>query len=150
MAAVVPALTGAAVLGYIGSIIGIPAGFLGIFNFFEGHIPKAQHPHTVMRIGLALNGPVEMEFDGNAPDVRLWNEFAEFLGMSVGDKKSIEDGGFKDIKIEQENTQQPTYAVLSANYDAVCIAYLSFTWPDDQHYGWVGNWGATCDYPWSV
>ena len=148
MAAVGALAATAVVVGLVSAAVGIPASNLGIYSFIENHIPHATPPHSVIRVAIALNESPEMHSDGNAPDIRLWNEYGEFLGMNE-DGTIIEDGGYKDIEINQ-NTNQPTYVLLSANKDAICLAYILLTWPDAQTYGWIGNWGHGCNKPWSA
>ena len=139
----------AAELGIFASILGIEASMLGFLSFALNQLPQPIFTHSVMRVAVGMNGNGFAESEGEEPDIRLWNDFGEFLGMNLGDKETITDGHFKDIYIG-ENGQQPTYALLTANSNAICITYLALVWPDDAKYGWVGNWGYTCGRQWSV
>lgn len=103
---------------------------------------------SAMRVAVALTsetGPFHA--GGDCPDIRLWDESGEKLGEKMN-PGWIEDGDFRDVVIDQLGKHQPTYALLSANKNGMCIAYLQQTWPDQQEYVWIGNWGETCGYPW--
>ncbi|KAK0744364.1 hypothetical protein B0T21DRAFT_357705 [Apiosordaria backusii] len=71
---------------------------------------------------------------GDLPDVRL------FVG----------DGSTGEIKIDHkdDNGQQATYALFTANDNAICVASASITWPNGDEYGWVGDWGRECGGSW--
>lgn len=130
----------------LGDVLGNTAAFVGIYGFNEAHTTEG--PHSVARVAVALNDFAGMDADGDGPDIRLWDDYGNFLGMEA-DPGHIKAGNFKDIHIDQKgSTAQPTYALISANNNAICIAYLLLTWPDNQNYGWVGNWGHTCGQPW--
>ena len=139
----------AEVLGVIASIVGLHASMLGFITFFANELPQPIQPFAVVRVGVGMNGNGLLESDGEEPDIRLWNNYGGYLGTNIGDKELIHDGSYKDINIP-ENGQQPTYALLTANNNAVCVAYITQTWPAGQNYGWVGNWGRECDKPWYV
>ncbi|KPM38675.1 hypothetical protein AK830_g7877 [Neonectria ditissima] len=87
---------------------------------------------SVIKIGIGLDTKNGLNnAGGDLPDVRLFNEDGDFLGMSA-DPGDIDDGSTKEISIDHDgdNGQQATYALFSANDDAICIAYASITWPD--------------------
>lgn len=133
------------------SSIGVVDGVITMFNFVQNHIPTvAEKESSTIRVAVGINvDAVGHTSGGDAPDVRLYNEEGALIGknMQAGD---IGGGSFKDIDVAQEDKQQPTYALLTGNKDAVCIAYLSQVWPDGQPYGWVGSWGRECGVPWYV
>ncbi|KAK4677392.1 hypothetical protein QC764_405770 [Podospora pseudoanserina] len=41
-----------------------------------------------------------------------------------------------------------TYALFTANDNAICVASASITWPNGDQYGWVGDWGRECGGSW--
>lgn len=93
---------------------------------------------------------------GHLPTVRLWNEALEFLGWNSkptkvqggGDK--IEDGTSAHFLVNHDanNAQQAAYTLFSAREDSICIAYAGILWPDDNEYGWLGDWGKACGHKW--
>ena len=135
------------------SSIGAVGLVLTVFNFLATSIPSVGFywpaVTSVMRVAVALNSFDGMNADGDAPDVRLWTENGHFTGIT-SDPGHIPEGAFKDIGITHTgyNTQQPAYALLSANNNAICVAYAQQTWPDGQTRAWLGNWGRTCEQEW--
>ena len=134
---------------YASGALGNTAAVLGIWSFAEIHLPgiKRKTPTSRMRVVVGLSGSEQKDTAGDCPDIRLWGETFNFLGMEA-DPGFISEGGYIDVIIDQKTTEQPTYALLSGNKNGVCIAYLLQTWPDEQKYGWVGNWGRACGQPW--
>lgn len=102
------------------------------------------------QVGLDSDGGLT-NAGGDIPDIRLFNEVGEFLGGRY-DPGYIEDGTTgSDVKVTQKSEQQTTYALFSANDDAVCLAYISIVWPDEQKHGWLGSWGRQlCHHIWQA
>ncbi|KAG9239589.1 hypothetical protein BJ875DRAFT_514773 [Amylocarpus encephaloides] len=131
-----------AALGVVG-VIGLLGSALSIFQFGRDNFPKKESStstvsHATIRIQVGLDTKDGLSnAGGDYPDVRIFNEGGEFIGSKY-DTGKIKNGGFTDLKVDVKG-QQPTYSLFSANNDAVCIAYISQTWPDGQQYGWLGN-----------
>ncbi|KAI1089875.1 hypothetical protein F5B19DRAFT_353518 [Rostrohypoxylon terebratum] len=139
-------MAAAAVVGAIGLI----SKALGIVQFGIDNFPKSKSVDAVVRITTGLDTPGGLQnAGGSLPDVRLFNEAGDFLGLTA-DPGKIQNGGFADITISQKgkNTQQATYALFSANNDAICIAYATITLPNQDKYSWVGDWGRQCGAKW--
>ena len=117
----------------------------GIDNFAE---PETVGSTIRIAVGLDTKGGLS-NAGGDLPDVRLWNEAGDFLGMRV-DPGEVTSGGFADITIphDGDSTQQAAYTLFSANDNAICIAYASITWPSGDKYSWIGDWGHMCGYSW--
>lgn len=130
-------------------VIGFIADILGILGFLQSNFASSPDAITSkFRIGLALDGTRGLSnAGGNLPDVRVWNEVGGFLGAHY-DPGNCGSGVACDVEVEQSVAQQPTYVLFSANDDAVCIAYMSATWPDEQKLGWLGSWGKACGASW--
>ena len=134
----------------VSSSIGVIDGVIEMFSFVQSHFPTTEKKASTLRVAVGINvDAVSHTSGGDAPDVRLYNEEGALLGKNTqaGD---IGGGSYKDIIVSQEDKQQPTYALLTGNKDAVCIAYLSQVWPDGQPYAWTGTWGRECGVPWYV
>ncbi|PVH88139.1 hypothetical protein DL98DRAFT_544637 [Cadophora sp. DSE1049] len=131
-------------------VLGVISGILGIISFGENNFkpPKAVGSVVNIAVGLDYEGGLQ-NAGGNLPDVRLFNEGGEFLGMST-DPGDVADGAAEDITInhKSDNGQQATYGLFSANDNAICVAYLTITWPDGNKYGWTGDWGSQCGGTW--
>jgi hypothetical protein len=130
------------------NIIGVVSGGLGIIQFgMDNFAPKDEVGSTI-RIGVGLDYAGGLNnAGGNLPDVRLFNEAGGFLGITA-DPGDVNDGGYGEVKINHktDSTQQATYALFSANDNAICIAYATITWPDDGKYAWTGDTGAGCGH----
>ena len=146
-AAVVPMTASAGLTAGLTSGIGTVGAIFGIISFAETHVEKKDPPASQMRIAVGLNSYSGMDSDGDVPDVRLWDETGSFLGIELGEGH-IDEGSFADVVVDQSRMAQPTYAMLSGNRNGICLAYLLQTWPDQQNYAWVGDWGWACDQHW--
>lgn len=132
------------------AVIGVVSGLMTIFTFLDDNFSTESptNSETKMRIVAGLDGTEGLSnAGGDYPDVRLFGENGEFLGAEY-DPGYVDDGTHYDLTIQQSTGQQPTYALFTGNTDAICIAYISATWPDSQNYGWVGSWGRKCGQPW--
>ncbi|RYO97129.1 hypothetical protein DL765_011298 [Monosporascus sp. GIB2] len=130
--------------------IGVISGVLGIIQFGIDNFAEPERVGSTVRIavGLDYDGGLS-NAGGDLPDVRLFNEAGDFLGM-VADPGTVDSGGFVDITVNHngDSTQQATYALLSANDNAICIAYAAITWPGGEEYSWIGDWGRQCGGTW--
>ncbi|KAK7752004.1 hypothetical protein SLS62_005966 [Diatrype stigma] len=129
---------------------GVVQGGLGVIQFGKENFAKPNAGQSTIRIavGLDVDGGLS-NAGGKLPDVRLFNEAGDFLGIEV-DPGTVESGGFADINVTHagDSTQQATYALFSANDDAICIAYAAITWPGGDTYSWIGDWGHKCGGSW--
>lgn len=130
-------------------VIGLVSGLLGIYQFGADNFGSADTGGSVVRIQVGLDSPDGLNnAGGDLPDIRLFNEVGDFLGAEY-DPGHIDDGtNGQDIRVTQTSEQQATYGLFTANDDAICIAYLSIVWPDEQKYGWTGDWGRQCSNSW--
>ncbi|RYP59709.1 hypothetical protein DL771_010778 [Monosporascus sp. 5C6A] len=130
--------------------IGVISGVLGIIQFGIDNFAAPESVGSTVRIavGLDYDGGLS-NAGGDLPDVRLFNEAGDFIGM-VADPGTVDSGGFADITIPHNggSTQQATYALFSANDNAICIAYAAITWPGGDEYSWIGDWGRQCGGTW--
>lgn len=130
------------------NVIGVVSGLLGIYQFGADNFGEADEGGSVVRVQVGLDNKDGLSNSGgDLPDIRLFNEVGEFLGASY-DPGSIDDGTTKDIRIQQSAEQQAAYGLFTGNDNAICIATLSITWPDEQKFGWTGDWGKECGGPW--
>lgn len=121
-------------------------------SILQSVIPsKIENNHASFRVRAALNGQYDdgtlSGAGGSAPDTRTFNEQLDFLGANY-DPTYVGDGGYSDYTVAQGNTQEPTFALFTANDDAICIAYITVKYPSSMDSSWVGTWGKACDQPW--
>jgi hypothetical protein len=130
--------------------IGLISGVLGIIQFGIDNLPEKDSVGSKVRVtvGLDVSGGLS-NAGGDLPDIRLFNEAGDFLGITA-DPGKVDSGGFGDITIDHDknSANQAAYALFSANDDAICIAYASITWPSGDQYAWVGDWGRQCGGSW--
>jgi hypothetical protein len=130
------------------STLDIINGVLGIAQFgIDNFGQKDESGNAVVQIAVGLDVADGLSnAGGDLPDVRLFNEAGEFLGMSA-DPGEITDGTQGQVTVST-NGQQATYTLFSANDNAICIAYATITWPSGDKYAWSGNWGRRCGASW--
>lgn len=130
-------------------VIGVISGILGIAQFGMDKFAAPDSSGSVVRFQVALDSDGGLSnAGGDIPDIRLFNEVGEFLGGRY-DPGFVEDGTTSsDVRVKQKSEHQATYALFSANDNAVCLAYISIIWPDEQKYGWLGSWGRQCGATW--
>jgi hypothetical protein len=89
---------------------------------------------------------------GDTPYMPLFNTNSQFLGESGSRVHLDEDSSpsnANSIKVATNTNSQPEYMTLSAGgNDAVCIAYLTITWPDGSQFFWRGDVGFKCGADW--
>ena len=131
-------------------VLNIITGIIGFIPFAMENFGGQDSAASVIKftVGLDVAGGLQ-NAGGDLPDVRLFNEGGEFLGIST-DPGSVGDGSTAEIKVKHNdgNGQQAAYALFSANDNAVCVASISITWPNGDQYGWVGDWGQACGGSW--
>ncbi|KAI1314174.1 hypothetical protein F5Y03DRAFT_389650 [Xylaria venustula] len=129
-------------------VLGIVQGILNIvqtmlkFPYDQGEFTS----QVRVTVGLDVQGGID--FSGDLPDVRLFNEVGEFLGAKF-DPGLIHEGSFMDLKVDQKRSnQQPTYALFVGNKNPICISHVSIKWPSGEHYAWLADWGRKCNGSW--
>ncbi|KAM0276580.1 hypothetical protein ACHAQH_006585 [Verticillium albo-atrum] len=128
------------------NIISVIGTGITLLSFLLDNVPDGQDQAKVSYIiaNDGANGDL-VDAGGDLPDVRLWDETAEFLGGSY-------DPGYCDEGVTtcatDVNTQEAaTYTLFSGNNDAICIAWAGLSWAGGQKkYGFhPGNWAYACD-----
>ena len=139
-------------------VIALVAGVIGFISFLPNNLPK--NP-TVMdssvRIAVALNGdegtPGALRHAaGPAPLVQAFNENQNLCGSSKDSGyPDITSGSFVDLTVWQWDLgpgEQATTLQIIPSTNELCIAYISQTWADGTHRGWLGDMGKGCDRAW--
>ncbi|OAL53860.1 hypothetical protein IQ07DRAFT_640884 [Pyrenochaeta sp. DS3sAY3a] len=147
-----------AALGIALNVFGLFAG--GIIGIVDLLLP-AETPlyisdlakgHSLLRIGIGLNGESPQSFGGTIPSIKVFNEEKVQIGQANSDHLTyVENGTFTTVTVYHEHPylfQQPTYVEVAGGDDAVCIAYLAQTWADGVQVGWLGDMGRFCGAKW--
>ncbi|KAF4124722.1 hypothetical protein GMORB2_5388 [Geosmithia morbida] len=134
----------------VAEAIGIVSGLLGIVQFGIDNFASEPGPGSSFKVAVALdgaNGGTD-NAGGDLPDVRVWNEYTDFVGITA-DPGTVGDGNIGTVDVEHEN--QGVYTLFSANNDAICIAWVTTTWSDERggnEYAVSGDFGKQCGATW--
>ncbi|KAI9785425.1 MAG: hypothetical protein M1816_000440 [Peltula sp. TS41687] len=134
------------------NIIGLIGTMIGVIRLIEDKVNLAHNKGgSVVRFHVGLDTDMGLGLSnagGDIPDVRLYNEVGDFIGGRY-DPGHIDDGTTgHDVRVQQNVAQQATYGLFTANEDAICLAYMTMVWPDEQKFGWMGDWGKECGATW--
>jgi len=132
--------------------IGLLLGVVTMVPFLESLTPKQVDLTTTVRIGAGLSTGSKDDTKGNIPGIALFDVMGRSVGTHRGSKETIDDGGFKDILVEAADGasgRQAEYISISkGGDDALCVAYISMTWPDGGKRAWLGDVGKACGASW--
>ncbi|TGJ80415.1 hypothetical protein E0Z10_g8349 [Xylaria hypoxylon] len=137
-------------LGFPPIVLGVIGMVLGFYEMAKNHYPNNKPHSTTVRITVGLDSKDGLGgAGGDLPDIQLFNEVGGFIGKRFRPGK-IKSGEYADIVIEQKHksNQQPAYALLGANGNAICISHITTTWPDGNQHAWMGDWGRKCGGTW--
>ncbi|KAL2870153.1 uncharacterized protein BJX67DRAFT_370502 [Aspergillus lucknowensis] len=130
--------------------IGVVSGILGIIQFAADNFGDTTEPGSTVKVAVALDGEAggTSNAGGDLPDVRVWNEFGDFLAIT-SDPGTLSDGTVGTVEVDHE--QQGSYSLFSANDDAICIAWVTTTWSEaagGNKFAVSGDYGAECGANW--
>ncbi|KAH8690713.1 hypothetical protein BGW36DRAFT_306760 [Talaromyces proteolyticus] len=129
--------------------IGIINGLLGIVQFGINNFESQPPPGSTIKFAIGLDSQSGLtNAGGDLPDVRIWNLYGKFVGMT-DDPGSVGDGDIGQVYVSHEN--QGVYSLMSANDDAICIAWASTTWSAERggnKYAVSGDFGRECGGTW--
>ena len=144
-------------MAFIVPAIGLLAGALGIVQFTtDKFIPKGAPTDTKLRVAVGVDSTGGLDAAGGPePDVWLYNTFGVEIGRTSAFwpfRGTIPAGSFADLTIgiysQYGNQQSPYILVSPADSNAICVAYMTLTWPDGGQHGWTGDMGQYCGLPW--
>ncbi|KAL1626478.1 hypothetical protein SLS56_006789 [Neofusicoccum ribis] len=134
------------------NVIGIIFGVISMAPMLESMLPDRSDRETTIRIGVGLTTNSDGNTAGDTPGIRIFDVMGRDIGEARGSKNNIADGGFKDITVtaskEQQGRQAQYISVSKGGNDALCISYISVTWPDGQQKAWYGDVGYQCGGFW--
>ncbi|KAL3476680.1 hypothetical protein BJX99DRAFT_246700 [Aspergillus californicus] len=130
--------------------IGVISGLLTIVSFSMDNFGDTTEPGSTIKVAVALDNDAAgtINAGGDLPDVRVWNSFGDFTGMTA-DPGTVGDGTVGTVEVDHE--QQGSYSLFSANDDAICIAWVTTTWSDasgGNKYAVSGDYGSACGATW--
>ena len=125
-----------------------------IFSFVQDLFPSTDPAVNKInfRIGLDGSKPPGGDADsglsdagGTKPDVRCFNEVGTYLNLEVNDGNKC-DSGSEACSTEVQTDNACSYSLFTANNDAICIGWMSITFPGGDEYGSpIGEWAEFCD-----
>ncbi|RDL36634.1 Uncharacterized protein BP5553_05986 [Venustampulla echinocandica] len=134
------------------NVIGLIFGVVSMAPMLKSMLPDRSDSETTIRIGVGTSIRGSDATSGNTPGIRIFDVMGRDIGEARGSKKVISDGGFKDIKVSASSKEQGRQAqyisVSKGGNDALCISYISVTWPDGQQKAWYGDVGYQCGGYW--
>lgn len=134
------------------NIIGLGLRGLGLIPLFTSFAPDRTDQTTTVRIGVGTSLDSSVETKGDTPGIALFDVAGRRIGENKGNHKNIGDGSFKDLTITADSDvggRQAEYISISkGGNDALCIAYLTVTWPDNSKYIWSADVGFSCGANW--
>ncbi|KAK8006659.1 hypothetical protein PG991_012956 [Apiospora marii] len=134
------------------NVIGLLLGVVGMAPMLNSMLPDKSDRETTIRIGVGTSIKGSDTTGGNTPGIRIFDVMGRDLGEARGSKKVIADGGFKDIVVtassDKQGRQAQYLSVSKGGNDALCISYISMTWPDGQKKAWYGDVGYQCGGHW--
>lgn len=133
-------------------VIGLTMGGIGMLPLIKSFAPDKIAETTTVRIGVGTALNTDASTGGDTPGVTLFDVVGQRVGSAKGSKHNLGDGSFSDIKIVADRGvggRQAEYVSISkGGSDAICIAYITVTWPDNSKYIWSGDVGYKCDVHW--
>lgn len=130
-----------------GTIISVIGTGVTLLSFLLDSVPDAPDGAKISYIiaNDGANGDLTGA-GGDMPDMRLWDETGEFLGINADPGGCGE--GATNCETEVDTQEAPTYALFTGNDDAICIAWTGMNWSGQQKkFGFhPGNWAHACDY----
>ncbi|KAF4840153.1 hypothetical protein CGCSCA4_v010632 [Colletotrichum siamense] len=128
------------------NIISVIGTGITLLSFLLDNVPSGDEQTKLSYIiaNDGANGDLSSA-GGDLPDVRLWDETAEFLGANYDDGYCGE--GVTTCTTDVDTQEAATYTLFSGNNDAICIAWTGLSWAGGQKkYGFhPGNWAHACD-----
>jgi len=120
---------------------------LTIASFGKDAIEDAEEDYAKIGYIIANDGANGELTDagGHIPDVRAWDDTAEFLDINV-DADYCEEG-YTTCTTTIASEEAPTYTLFTGNTDAICIAWTGISFPGAvEKYGFhPGQWAHGCD-----
>lgn len=117
--------------------IGVVGSAITIFNFVVDLFPSPDVSQAKYRFKIGNNdasppgGGGDLSLAGGSkPDIRAWDETFEFLDITTDSSFCAEGDTVCDSSIETR--EQPTYALFTANDDAICISVVQTTFPSGE------------------
>ncbi|KAL9112237.1 MAG: hypothetical protein Q9227_003355 [Pyrenula ochraceoflavens] len=142
----------AAAAGLVMGVIGLAMGGVGMVPLMKSFAPDKTDQTTTVRIGVGTSTDSSATTQGNVPGIALFDVVGRPIGESRGSHDTIGDGSFQDIKVEAPDDiggRQAEYISISkGGNDALCIAYITVTWPDNSKYIFSGDVGYQCGAHW--
>ncbi len=134
------------------NVVGVIMGAVGMVSMGQDLFADKQGATTNVRLHIG-HAKKSDNTGGSLPDIALFDVYGEEVGRKESsDNGHVKNGNYVDIKVKHtdpDDNRQSEYISISAGMtDAICIAGITVTWPDDGKQAWVGDTGYLCDAPW--
>ncbi len=133
----------AEVIGLIGtSLLSIPIG--------QGLFAPPVDQITTVRIVLGEATNLAASLSGNRPGVALWDDLGQSIGTSFGTDEILPQSSLEEIQITANSSvgnAPPSYiSIINGGDDAICIAWVTLTFPDGSQATWSGDTAFQCNF----
>jgi hypothetical protein len=133
-------------------VIGVISGVLTIFSFVQDLFPATDPAVNKINFRIGLEGSQPpggggqlADAGGEIPDVRCFNEVGTYLNLKTNDGNTCNEGS-EACSTEVQTDNACSYSLFSANNDAICIGWMSITFPGGDEYGSpIGEWAEFCE-----
>ena len=124
------------------AVIDALAGVVGVGMTLPGLFPDKDEHRTIIRVAAGLSSNEVDITSGKQPSIRVYDTVGRTISSTKG-HGTIKNGDFNDIAVPFADGvgKKPTeYAsVANGGDDALCIAYLGLTHPDETKKTWYGD-----------
>ena len=135
------------------AVLDIVASLVGVGLMIPGLLPAKDANAPVVRIQAGSPSDITHDLGGDLPGVRLFDVWGRLVGEKKGNKKKeIKTSSFWDITIPFAdgvgNPPSEYISVVNGGDDALCIAYVALTQPDDTKKVFYGDFAKECGADW--
>ncbi|KAI1343510.1 hypothetical protein F5Y15DRAFT_235105 [Xylariaceae sp. FL0016] len=124
-------------------------GALSAIRLPFSSFPKVVEGESVMRITLGLDSPDQTNMGGDKPVVTLFDDNGDFAAQNRYCKEWPQgEARYFVLPYYFAGPHHPTYALIGARNDAICIAQMQITSADGARYSWIGDFGQLCGGHW--
>ncbi|KAL9032291.1 MAG: hypothetical protein Q9180_006589, partial [Flavoplaca navasiana] len=131
------------------AVLDIVASLVGVGLMIPGLLPAKDANAPVVRIQAGSPSDITHDLGGDLPGVRLFDVWGRLVGEKKGSKKKeIKTSSFWDITVPFAdgvgNPPSEYISVVNGGDDALCIAYIALTQPDDTKKVFYGDFAKEC------
>ena len=133
----------------VAEVIGVVAGVLATIPISQGLFEPPVDQITTVKIVLGEATDLAASLSGNRPGVALWDDLGQSIGTSFGSDKILPQSNHVDVQIAANSSvgnAPPSYvSIINGGDDAICVAWVTVTFPDGAQASWSGDTAFQCN-----